>query len=230
MKLIILSAGKGLRFLPITEKVPKGMVPVLGEPLLKHAITPYLPYVSDVIFVVNDGLGIKIKEYFGENYAGHKIFYKIQKEQRGTMDALMASKDLIENDELFCVSNSDDLLKEKDVKKALEENTIGVGISKKLMPKNYLGVKIENGYVEGFTRHDEKEDLVEDNYCNGFFVLDKKVFDFESVSTRDGELGLPHTLFANLKTYPLKAFNFESWETVNRPSDIENAEKFIKNE
>ncbi len=229
MKIIILTAGKGLRFLPITNTIPKGMVSILNEPLLKHVVEPYLKCVTDIIFVVNDGLGIKIKDYFGGEYLGHKIFYKIQKEQKGTMDALLTCRDLIKEDELFCVSNADDLLKESDIEKAILENKIGAGISKKIMPKNYLGVKVENDFVKGFIRHEDKNDLIEDNYCNGFFILDKKVFDFEPVATRDGELGLPHTLFANLNTYPLKTFTFGSWETVNRPEDIENAEKFLKN-
>ena len=178
MKLIILTAGKGLRFLPITEKIPKGMVPILGEPLLKHVVAPYLPHVSDIIFIVNNGLGMQIKEYFGENYLGHKIFYKIQLEQKGTMDALMTSKDFIKDDELFCVSNSDDLLKEIDIKNAIEKNTIGAGISRKSMPKNYLGVQIEDEYIKGFVRHNDDKEIIEDNYCNGFFVLDRKVFEW----------------------------------------------------
>jgi hypothetical protein len=69
---------------------------------------------------------------------------------------------------------------------------------------------------------------VEDIFYNGFNILDNKVFNFIPITTRDGELGLPHTLFANLETYPLKAFNFKKWETVNTPKDIADAEKFIK--
>lgn len=229
MKLIILAAGRGTRFSPITDTIPKGMIPLLGEPLLKHVVAPCLPYVSDIIFVVNSGLGIQIKEYFGETYLGHKIFYKIQPRQIGTMDALMVCEDLIKNDELFCVCTGDDLLQESDIKNAVAEKVIGLGISKKLMPKNYLGIKIENGYVSGFERHDEEKiNTIEDLFWNGFSIVDKKVFDFEPVKAKNGELGLPHTLFENLGTYPLKAFNFEKWETVNGPTDIPDAEKFLK--
>ena len=72
MKLIILAAGKGTRFLPTTNTTPKGMVPVLGEPLLKHVVTPYLPHVSDIIFVINNTpLSNQIKDCFKESYLGH---------------------------------------------------------------------------------------------------------------------------------------------------------------
>ena len=229
MKLIILAAGKGTRFLPITNKTPKGMIPILGKPLLSHVIAPYLPHVSDIIFVVNNQLGIKIKDYFKKSYLGHKITYKIQKEQKGTMDALMICKDLISENELFCVCYGDDLLKEKDIKNAIIEGVIGSGVSRRVMPKNYLGVQVDNKHILGFVRHGAGKDKIEDLFYNGFNILDKRVFELIPIQTRDGELGLPHTLFANLDTYPLKAFTFESWETVNSRDDISDAEKFIKN-
>ena len=96
------------------------------------------------------------------------------------------------------------------------------------MPKSYLGIKVENECILGFVRHNTKVNYIEDIFYNGFNILDKKVFEFQPISTRDGELGLPQTLFANIDIYPLKAFAFESWETVNSPKDIENAKKFIK--
>jgi NDP-sugar pyrophosphorylase family protein len=228
MKLVVLAAGKGKRFLPITNTTPKGMILIQGKPLLKHIIEPYLPHVSDIIFVISKPLGMQIKAYFKENYLGHKVFYKIQKEQRGTMDALLACKDLVNDDELFCVCNGDDLLQESDIKSAVEQKITGLGVSRKVMPKSYLGINMENGYIAGFRRHDREADEVEDLFYNGFNVLNKKIFGFEPIATRDGELGLPHTLFTHLDTYPLKAFTFESWETVNRPEDIAGAEKFLR--
>ncbi len=228
MKLIILAAGKGKRFSPITHKTPKGMIPILGKPLLAHIVEPYLPHVSDIIFVISNPLGRKIKDFFKKNYRGHKVFYKIQKEQRGTMDALMTCQNLIKDHELFCVSNGDDLLSPEDIKNALGKGVIGSGVSKKIMPKNYLGVQVHKKYILGFVRHGENKNTIEDVFYNGFNVLDHRVFHFQPITTRDGELGLPHTLFANLDTYPLEAFNFKAWETVNSPKDIAHAEKFLK--
>src|SRR3989338_396727 len=228
MKLIVLAAGLGKRFLPTTNTTPKGMIPILGEPLLKHIVEPYLKYVSDIIFVINNPLGRQIKEYFKKNYFGHKVVYRIQAEPKGTMDALLVCKDLINENELFCVCNGDDLLQEADIKNAIEEKVIGLGISKKIMPKSYLGIKVENECILGFVRHNTKVNYIEDIFYNGFNILDKKVFEFQPISTRDGELGLPQTLLAKLDTYSLKAFPFERWETVNSPPDIAKATKFIK--
>ena len=228
MKLIVLAAGLGKRFLPATKPTPKGKNPILGKPLLKHIVEPYLKYVSDIIFVINNPLGRQIKKYFKKNYFGHKVFYRIQAKPKGTMDALLVCQDLINENELFCVCNGDDLLQETDIKNAIEEKVIGIGISKKIMPKSYLGIKVENECVLGFVRHTTKNNYVEDIFYNGFNILDKQVFEFQPISTRDGELGLPQTLLAKLDTYSLKAFPFERWETVNSPPDIAKATKFIK--
>lgn len=228
MKLTVLSAGKGTRFLPITSKTPKGMIPILKKPLLAHVVEPYLKYVSDIIFVINEPLGAQIKKYFKKNYFGHKVFYRIQTEQKGTMDALLQCRDLIEENELFCVCNGDDLLRESEIKNAISEGVIGIGVSKRVMPKNYLGIKVENGYILGFGRHNRENNKIEDIFYNGFNILDSKIFEFRPVFTRSGELGLPQTLFANLDTYPLRAFDFKSWETVNNPKDMASAVKFIK--
>ena len=229
MKLIVLAAGKGTRFLPTTNTIPQGMIPLLGKPLLEHVIAPYLSYVSDIIFVISEPLGQKIKEHFKENYLGHNVFYKTQTEQKGTMDAVLRCKDLINDGELFCVCNGDDLLKESDIKNALIDGKIGIGISKKLMPKNYWGIEIKNNYVSGFKAHNTTDDFVEDTFYNGFNILDNKIFGFEPALLKNGESGLPHTLLARLDTYPLKAFMFQSWETVNGPQDMEDATNFIQN-
>ncbi|MGI9118208.1 MAG: nucleotidyltransferase family protein [Minisyncoccia bacterium] len=231
MKLIVLAAGKGTRFLPITKDIPKGLIPINRKPLLEHVLKPYLPHVSDIIFVINDELGYKLKEHFGTNFKNHNVYYVIQDKNtpKGTMSALTLAKEHVLQEKLFCVSNCDDLLKEEEIVDAFKKQEPGIGITFSKMPWNYLSIDTNvHGIVTGFRRHTQEEGLVlEDYFSNGFHILSNKVFEFEKIKTRDGEFGLPQTLFENLKELTLKGFIFKKWQAVNGPSDLPNAEDFI---
>ncbi|MBC7981918.1 NTP transferase domain-containing protein [Candidatus Parcubacteria bacterium] len=230
MKLIILAAGKGTRFYPLTQNTPKGLIRLLGRPLLEHVLDAYLDTVSEIIFVINDQTGSMIQDHFGTKYQGHAISYIIQAEQdsRGTLGALSLCKDAI-GENIFCVSNCDDLVLKEDVENAIKQNISGIGLSKASMPWYYLSIDTdENNFVTGFRRH-VKEDgaIIQDDFSNGFYMLTPEIFDMEPVLTRDGEMGLPQTLFANLEKYPLKVFGFKKWQSVNGPEDMAGAEAFV---
>lgn len=229
MKLIVLAAGRGTRFLPITEDIPKALIPVLDKPLVQYTLDLCVPYVSGIIFVVNNILGAKIKEYFGENYKGLPVTYVFQdlEVSNGTLGALHQAKDFIDEDR-FVVCNSDDLYIEEDIRKAFSQTECGAGLSMGEMPYYYHGIEVFNGYIKGFQKHSESDKLVRDNFINGFYILNKKVFSFEPILIKNGEMGLPHTLFANLDKLPLKAIQFSDWVAVDSLDNITKAENFIK--
>lgn len=66
MHALILAGGKGERLRPLTETVPKPMVPVLGRPILEHQITWLRSAgVTDVVFLVGY-LGHLVEQHFGD--------------------------------------------------------------------------------------------------------------------------------------------------------------------
>ncbi len=229
MKLIVLAAGKGTRFYPLTKDTPKGMIEISGKPLLEHVLHPYLSHVSEIIFVINNETGHKIRDHFKDLYEGHPVSYFVQgiKSPKGTFGALTLVREVV-GQEVFCVTNCDDLLLEEDVIAAMSQGVPGIGVTRAVMRWSYLGIDSINGYVSGFRRHNKDEgEFTEDNFSNGFHLLTSEIFSFDPVETKEGEIGLPQTLFANLKRYPLKAFTFNKWQAVNEPEDLKMAQDFL---
>lgn len=229
MKLIILAAGKGTRFLPISEETPKALIPILSKPLVEYTLDLCVPHVSGIIFVINDILGFKISEHFGAEYKGVPVSYVIQSHTypKGTLSALECAMPLIDT-EKFVVCNCDDLYKKEDIDNAFLSKEYGIGLTTSLMHYLYHGIDTEDGYIKGFRRHEKTDELVQDKFANGFYLLSRKVFSFDPVYLNNGEIGLPHTLFANLESLPIKELSFSEWVPVDSPLNIPKAEEFIK--
>ena len=89
MKAIVLSGGQGLRMRPMTEDMPKMLVPVAGRPIAEHQVDWLLASgaVDGLIFAC----GYKwerIKEHFGSSYKGVKVEYSVEEETLGTGGAI----------------------------------------------------------------------------------------------------------------------------------------------
>lgn len=73
MKAMIFAAGLGTRLKPITDTIPKALVPVCGEPLLKHVITRLKEAGVDDIVVNVHHFADQIISYLEQNDFGVRI-------------------------------------------------------------------------------------------------------------------------------------------------------------
>lgn len=88
---IILSAGIGKRLRPLTDNLPKVMVPIGGKPLLEHHLEQFKKCGVKEFFISLYYLSDKIIDYFGDGSKwGVKIFYKYKYELKnlGTARAI----------------------------------------------------------------------------------------------------------------------------------------------
>lgn len=85
MQAVILCAGFGTRLRPITDNIPKVMVPIGGRPLLWHQIEHFKEHGVKEFFINLHHLPDVIKNYFGDGSEfGVKIIYSHEPKILGT--------------------------------------------------------------------------------------------------------------------------------------------------
>jgi NDP-sugar pyrophosphorylase family protein len=106
MQAVILAGGKGSRLRPLTNRIPKPMVPVHGKPFLQHQLELIKPFgINEVLFLVSY-LGDQIEDYFGDGSSfGLKIKYSYEECPLGTGGALKKAEDKLSDE--FLLLNGD---------------------------------------------------------------------------------------------------------------------------
>jgi len=131
MKALILAAGLGTRLRPITEKIPKPLVPIAGVPLLKHHLDHLLHHgVTDVL--INTHYLAEQIEKFVNDYVlehGDKISITTTYEPKllGSAGTLKFNQDFFSDSEDFLVVYSDNLT-DIDYSKIISQHQHGDGI------------------------------------------------------------------------------------------------------
>jgi len=110
MQAVILAGGLGTRLKPLTEQIPKVMIPVNGKPFLLHLLKLLKSQgIYDVILCIGY-LGKQVKDFFRDGHIfGIRIRYSEEKEKLlGTGGALKQAQALL--DDHFFILNGDTYL------------------------------------------------------------------------------------------------------------------------
>ena len=128
MKGIILAAGYGTRFLPVTKSVPKELLPLIEKPALAFIVEEFLASGIDDILVITSRRKRAIEDYLDREMELESVFrtendtkklekvrpydarftFARQQEMRGTGHALLLARSFVGNDPVV-VAYPDDL-------------------------------------------------------------------------------------------------------------------------
>jgi mannose-1-phosphate guanylyltransferase len=111
---VLLVGGEGTRLRPLTEWLPKPMLPIANRPFLEHQIEHLHAHGIDRVILSCGYLPGPIREHFGE-----QLEYAIEPEPLGTGGAIRFAADGI--DETFVVCNGD-VLTDLDVSGLVERH------------------------------------------------------------------------------------------------------------
>lgn len=102
---VVLAAGRGSRLGSLTETNPKALVDVGDVPLLSHCLDDLVSAGMTRLIVVIGYLGDQLRDFYGEEFAGVPIEYRVQEKQLGLAHALLHAEDAVTDD--FMLLNGD---------------------------------------------------------------------------------------------------------------------------
>jgi len=219
MKAIILAGGRGKRLRPITDKIPKPLIPINNKPLIERTIN-YLKKYGITEIIISSGYKSNLIEKFlkkKKNF-GCDIVFSIEKTPLGTGGAIKKALRFV-NEESFVVLNGD-IVTNIDLKKILKKpNTIATNELK----TKFGTMDIRNNKILKFN---EKKD-VSDVWMNpGIYHLSKNI---EKIIPKKGSLeGIVFPKMAKNKTLETIKFKNVLWYSIDSHKDIEECSKEIK--
>jgi mannose-1-phosphate guanylyltransferase len=110
MKAILLAAGNGTRLRPITNSIPKCLVPIQGRPLLEIWIDSLLTQGITEILINTHHLSNQVKEFIDSRNYGRKIILSHEERLLGTAGTLLANRKFIDGHTFF-LAHADNLTK-----------------------------------------------------------------------------------------------------------------------
>lgn len=220
MQTVILAAGEGTRMRPLTDSLPKPMLPVADRPLVAHVADAAVAAGASELIIVVGYRGAAIREHFGDDRDGIPIRYVDQPEQRGTADAVRAARDALD-DGPFVVLNGDVIL-DASVLGDLYDESPAVGATRVADPRNYGVFELDED-AEHVRRVVEKPADPPSTLVNAgayaFPPLARTLLDDVSTSER-GEFELTDVLNGVCETHDLRPILFERWLDVGHPWEL----------
>ncbi len=105
----MLAAGLGTRLRPLTESMPKPLLPVVGVPILGHTLAALAAVGCEAIAINLHYLGDQIRQRFGDTFAGIPLTYSEEPELLGTGGALYPLRDFLAPADFVLLVNGDSL-------------------------------------------------------------------------------------------------------------------------
>jgi dTDP-glucose pyrophosphorylase len=223
---VIMAGGVGSRLRPLTDTIPKPMLPVGDKPIVEHNIDRLRSFGIKHLTLSIKYLGQQLIDYFGEGGdKGMDIRYVTEDEPRGTIGAVSEVKDIY-NDYVL-VMNSD-LLTNINL-----EGMFADLIEKKadmVVATVPYEVKIPYGVIE--TEGDLIKSLLEKPtytyYSNaGIYIIRREHLAKIPTSGRFGAPDLMEALYSTghrVIHFPI----FDYWLDVGKHADYEKAQNDIK--
>lgn len=226
MKVLLLAAGKGSRLRPITDYIPKPMVPIHGKPLLEWILLQLLSFGLREYVIAVSYLAEQIENYFGDGTRwGVHIEYSHGALPAGKAGEIWRSKPLLEKEKCFLVVPGDTIC-HLDYRAFMEFHDRQGGMASVALSNKYrleVGLAEVNcsGRITAFLEKTNLNRLV----STGSYLLETAIFPYiERFNPSQHEVDLPGDVFPVLLKagQPINGFVGEyEWWDIGKLSDYD---------
>ncbi len=213
---------------PLSESVPKPMLPVADRPLAAHTVDAAVDAGADEIVLVIGYEAEIVREYFGSAYRGVPVSYAVQEEQAGTADAVNAARDHIDGP--FAVLNGDNLYDPAAIDRLFAECPAVCAIEV-AEPSNYGVLSTADGADGGADRVTEiveKPAEPPTNLANaGAYAFPAEAREWLEVPESErGEHEITDVVARVIDEYDVTPVTLERWLDVGRPWELLEANEW----
>lgn len=209
MKAMILGAGKGTRARPITDTVPKPMIPLVRKPVIESIVEHLAKHGVDQIVVNTSYLAPTIENYFRDgsrhgvqmaySFEGQLIDGELVGNAMGSAGGLKKVQDFSGFfDETFVVLRGDSII-DVDLTEVLRFHRARKSVATILLKdvprdevSNYMVARLgDDGKILELQKNPSREEAVSTTINTGIYMFEPSVFDYIPSGVKydiDGEL------------------------------------------
>ena len=218
MKAIILAGGRGKRLRPITDYVPKPLIPIKNSPIIEWQIKYLKKFGVSEVIICSGYKTEMIENYLNNKKLGLKVTFSIEKKPLGTGGAIKNAGKKIK-DKSFLVINGD-IITNIDLKKLLKkENSIA-----SIQLKTKFGILQTN--EDKIIKFDEKKEIPNVWMNAGIYNLNTDILK-ELPNVGDIEKTL-FPKFAKKGKLNTVKFTKSEWYSVDSFKDMEESSEVVE--
>ena len=211
MKVVILSGGMGKRLRPLTDYLPKPLVPICSIPILEWQIQYFKKFGADEFIICAGYRAEQLVSFIESKRFNVKVRFSIETSPLGTGGAIRNASKHIGNNDFFVING--DVITNLDLSKLKKQpNSIAVVPLK----TNFGIVHLDGNNVEKF---EEKPELSNYWMNAGIYYLQNSIL---KILPKTGNI--EHTTFPRLaKSGNLHGIRYDKvfWHSIDSHKDID---------
>jgi NDP-sugar pyrophosphorylase family protein len=218
VKAILLSGGFGKRLKPLTDYLPKPLIPICNYPIIEWQIQYFKKFGIKDIIVCAGYKADQVIKYLESKNLGVNVEYSIETKPLGTAGAIKKASKRIDTEDFFVING--DVLTNIDLDK-LKTHSNSVAVIP--LRTSFGIVHLDGTRVERF----EEKPEMHDSWMNaGVYYLNKNIIKY---LPKNGNLeSVTFQLLAESGSLHAIKYDKVFWKSIDSYKDMEECELLIK--